>query len=59
MLEISIDMRKANAYNKSVNCLRIYHGTRFCFRQHFQVQYIDIFALNGIHSTTKDIAAIA
>ena len=41
------------------NCLRIYHGTRFCFRQHFQVQYIDIFALNGIHSTTKDIAAIA
>ena len=24
MLEISIDMRKTNAYNKSVNCLRIY-----------------------------------
>ena len=33
MLEISIDMRKTNAYNKSVNCLRIYHTINCASRQ--------------------------
>ena len=33
MLEIFIDMRKTNAYNKSVNCLRIYHTINCASRQ--------------------------
>ena len=33
MLEISIDMRKTNAYNKSVNCLRVYHTINCVSRQ--------------------------